>query len=121
MFVFSCYLSTASQIVIFFLRIARYTFPSSDGLAGMRGERSLRKDGFAGTGQAAFPTIAWPERVVHVSYKQLPFSTIRVGDGCHAIPQATVGRDVCINEVDKLLVGKGSDSYFVYFASLRSE
>ena len=47
--------------------------------------------------------------------------SLSVGDGCHAVPQATIGRDDCTNEVGKLLVGKGSDSYFVYFASLRSE
>ena len=44
-----------------------------------------------------------------------------VGNGCHAVPRVAVWRDVCANEVGKLLIGKGSDSYFVYFASLRSE
>ena len=59
---------------------------------------ALRKVGFAGTGRATFPTERWlsPERDKPRSLRKDGFA-------------------------DKLLVGKGSDSYFVYFASLRSE
>ena len=56
------------------------------------------------------------------TYMYILFESKRsVGGGCHAVPRTAVGRDVCTNEVGKVLVGKSSDSYFVYFASLRSE
>ena len=63
--------------------------------------------GFAGTNVSPYEKMALPERAVHVPYKNVAsperdkprslqnfaISTIRVGDGCHAVPRILVGRD----------------------------
>jgi len=47
--------------------------------------------------------------------------SVGAGDGVAAVPRVAVGRNVSTNEVGKVLVGKGSDSYEVHYVSLRSE
>ena len=95
---------------------------------------ALRKDGFTGTGRAAFPTKRWLRRngtctsqmqLIRVLLFRLTRSFAKEAQddrtqflfpvpcslfpvhGCHAVPRTAVGRDVCTNEV-----GIGGAGYF---------